>query len=560
MATNGITTLGDRTFLFGGSSGIDTSALIEAAYNQRKSEADKIDVQITGNTSKSGALSQLQELGTSIQSSLKALQKNYSVLASNSSFDSRTGTLSSSSSTSPTSLISVSIDSGTALGNYNIEVQQKALAHKVAGNSTTTDKDLDLAYTGTFDIGVAGGATSTVNVTSDMSLSELATAINAFKDTTGVSASVVKTSETGYALVMTAVDTNKQIQVSNISGNDVLQNLGVLDGGGSFVDELQPAQGAILVVDNVTINRDDNDFSDVIDGININVLNQEPGTTLQLQVTNDTTAVKDQILNLVDSYNALRDFILTQQTVTDGEISEDSVLFGDSILKTMGSSLQSLIGGSYGAGGGNVETLAEIGITVGSDGKLTVDEVALDEMLLTNFDQVRNIFETTASVDNTEARIIANTSQTKEFSFALDVTYSGGAITDVSVGGDNTLFEISGSLIKGKAGTAYEGLSFAYVGTTSTTINVNISQGLADLMNSTLESYTSVTSGVIQNQKISLDEQNTTLQARADRVLERADDFRNKLIDKYAKFEAQISAAQTVLAQIRAILNINNDE
>jgi len=79
-------------------------------------------------------------------------------------------------------------------------------------------------------------------------------------------------------------------------------------------------------------------------------------------------------------------------------------------------------------------------------------------------------------------------------------------------------------------------------------------------MNSTLESYTSVTSGVIQNQKISLDEQNTTLQARADRVLERADDFRNKLIDKYAKFEAQISAAQTVLAQIRAILNINNDE
>jgi len=116
MATNGITTLGDRTFLFGGSSGIDTSALIEAAYNQRKSEADKIDVQITGNTSKSAALSQLQDLGTSIQSSLKALQKNYSVLASNSSFDSRTGTLSSSSSTNPTSLISVSIDSGTALG------------------------------------------------------------------------------------------------------------------------------------------------------------------------------------------------------------------------------------------------------------------------------------------------------------------------------------------------------------------------------------------------------------------------------------------------------------
>ena len=556
MATNGITTLGTRTFLFGGSSGIDTSALIEAAYNQRKAEADKIDIKVSGNTDRIAALSTLQDLGSSIQNSLSSLKKNYSVLASKSSFDARTGTLSSSSSTTPTSLLSVAIAPGTDLGSFDIEVQQKAQAHKVGGNNATVDKNADLTYTGTFDIGVVGGTSVSINVTSDMSLSELATAITAQKGTTGVTASVLKTSESGYQLILSSVDTNKQIEVTNITGNDVLQNVGVLDGGGGFVNELQTAQGAIIVVDNVTINRDNNDFSDVLDGISLNVLNAEPGTTLQLAITTDTSSVKGDILDFVDSYNALRDFILSQQAVSNGET--DAVLFGDSLLKTMGSSLQALVATSYGASGGNYETLAEIGLKVNSDGTITVDEEVLDLALLDKFDQVRDIFETTATFDNTQFRAVANTSQTKSFSFAMDITYSGGAITDVSIGGDNTLFNINGTLLQGKAGTAYEGLSFAYVGTSNATVNIDISQGFADMMNSALEDYTSVTSGVIQNEKISLDEQNTDLQARAARVLERADDFRNRLIDKYAQFEAQISAAQTILAQIRAILNIND--
>ena len=559
MTTNGITTLGNRTFLFGGASGIDTSALIEAAYNQRKAEADKIDIQVTKNTNRMNALGTLQTLGQSVQDALSSLKKNYSILnTAASSFDARSGTLSSSSSTSPTSLVQVAIDPATPLGSYEIEVQQKAQAHRVGGNSLTADNNADLLYTGTFDIGVTGGTAKTISVTSDMSISELAASINAEKATTGVTASVLKTSETGYQLVLSGVETNKQIEVTNITGNDVLQNLGVLDGGGLFVNELQTAQPATILLDNVPVTRDDNDFSDLIDGISLTVLNSEPGTKIQLQVTNDTSSVKDDILNFVDAYNAMRDFVLTQQQVSDGQVSEEAVLFGDFMVKNMGTSLQALVAGSYGASGGNLETLAELGLKVGSDGKFTVDENVLDNALTNNFDEVRAIFETTATVDNSEFRVVANTSQTTSMSFALDITYSGGAITDVSVGGDNTLFDISGTLITGKAGTAYEGLSFAYVGTTSATVNVSFTQGAADLMSNTLENYTDVVGGLIQDEKVRLDAQNTELNLRSDRILERAADFRERLIDKYAKLEAQMSAAQTILAQIQAILNINN--
>lgn len=561
MATNGITTLGNRTFLFGASSGIDTSALIEAAYKQRKAEADKIDVKVTNNTNRMTALSTLQSLGQAVQDSLSSLKRNYSILnADTSAFDSRTGTLSSSSTTPATNLVNVTIDPGTPLGSYEIEVSSKATAQRVGGNSSTANKDADLGYAGTFDIVAAGGTASTINVTSDMSISEIASAVNAVKGTTGVSASVLKTSESGYQLILSATNTNKAITVSNITGTDALQNLGVIDSGGAFVNELQPAQGATVLFDGVPVTRDDNDFSDVLDGINVNVLNAEPGTKIQLQVTNDTSTVKNDIMSFTEAYNNLRDFILTQQKVTDGEVATDAVLFGDTMLKNMATSLQNLIGGSYGQGSGNLETLQELGIKVGSDGKLTVNESTLDDALLNNFDQVRSIFETAATVDNAEFKIVTNNSQTKSMSFALDITYSGGAITSVFVGGDNSLFDVSGTLITGKAGTIYEGMSFAYVGTSSTTVNVDIKQGLADLFSNTANNYTDSVKGLFQDEINRLDEINTQLEDRSAQVLERANSFRENLIDKYARLESQMSAAQTTLAQIQAILNAGNND
>ncbi|MFA7276644.1 MAG: flagellar filament capping protein FliD [Pseudobdellovibrionaceae bacterium] len=561
MATNGITTLGTRTFLFGGASGIDTSALITAAYNQRKAEADKIDVQISDNTARMTAIEELQTLGQAIQTNLADMKKNYSILAgSDSLFDARTGTLASSSTTDATNLVTVAIDPGTTLGSYEIEVQQKAQAHRVGGNSATADKTANLGYTGTFDIAAAGGTATTINVTSDMSLEELATAINAQSTTTGVGASVLKVSESGYQLLLTATNTNKAISVTNITGNDVLQNLGVLSAGGAFVNELQPAQGALIEIDGVPIARDDNDFSDVITGINLTVKNAEPGTILQLNIENDTSTVKDGILNLVDSYNALREAIAAHQVVSDtGEVADEAVLFGDSMLKTFSSAIQGLVGSNYGTGGGNLETLAELGLTLGSDGVFEVDESTLDNALLSNFDEVRDIFETQVSFDNTQFRVVSNTSKLADVNIALDITYSGGAITNVAVGGDNSLFTINGTLIQGATGSIYEGLSFAYVGTSSTTVNLSIDQGFADLMNSTLEDYVSTVSGLFQQEKVRLDELNGDLGDRADRVLERADDYRERLIEKYASYEAQIAAAQTTLAQLQAILGTNND-
>ena len=560
MTANTITTLGSRTVISGGASGLDTAALATAAYNQRKLPSDSLLTKISNNTKKTASYSQLQSLAQAVQTSLSAMKKNYSILNTSSSvFDSRAGTLSSSSSTPANNLVDVTINPGTSLGSYEIEVQDKAQAHKVGGNTATTDKTVALGYTGTFDITVAGGTASTINVTSGMSLSDLATAINAQKTTTGVGAAVVKTSNTGYQLVLSADATNKQISVTNITGNDVLQNLGVLDSGGAFANPIQTAQGATITLDGVPITRDSNDFSDLIDGVNLTVKNAEIGTKIGLKIENDVTSVETGVQAFIDAYNTFRDFVTTNQTVVNNVASEDALLFGDFTMKSLSKDIQGLLAGNFGSSSATIRNLRDVGITIDADNHLQLDETKFEKAATSNYSEVVALFQTSAISDNSNFKMSANTSNTQSLSAAIDITYSGGAITNVSVGGDNTLFDITGATIKGKTGTVYEGMTFAYVGTTSTTVNFSIEQGLSDLLNNRIDTYSNVVSGSIQSLKTGLDKQNTDMQSRSDRILERASDFRDRLLEKYAGYEAKIAASKTILAQIQAILNAKSN-
>ena len=84
-----------------------------------------------------------------------------------------------------------------------------------------------------------------------------------------------------------------------------------------------------------------------------------------------------------------------------------------------------------------------------------------------------------------------------------------------------------------------------------------MTQGFADLSANALDKFTNAVNGIIKSQTDSLERENTNYNARADRVRERAADFRDRLIERYGRFEALINRNETVLSQIRAILNIN---
>ncbi|OFW87035.1 MAG: hypothetical protein A3J37_02225 [Alphaproteobacteria bacterium RIFCSPHIGHO2_12_FULL_45_9] len=561
MATNGITTLGNRTFLFGGASGIDTSSLITAAYNAKKSQADKIDVQVKKNVAKFEAYDKIKTLSNAVKTSLANIQKNYSILAGNTDlFDQRTGSLSTNTAVSATSLVDVKLDPGTTLGAHEIIVQTKGQAQRVTSDSSTSATD-PLGYTGSFSIGIAGKTASSVNVTSGMTLTDLAAAINTSSSTTGVTATIAKVSDTSYQMVLTGSDINKAIQITGVTGTDVMQSVGVTDGLGGYPNILQPAQPTSIKVDGITYSRDSNSFSDIITGVTINVKSADPATTINLSVENDNSGVKAGIQSFITSYNALRDYIKSQQVVSDkGTLDSSVVLFGDTVMENLNRSLQGILGGSYGSGGTTLSTLRNVGITLDTDNKLVMDETKFDTALIDKFSEVRDIFQAKVTVDNTEFRMTKNTSTNGNQNFAMQITMSGGVINGVSVGGDSSLFDFSNGTITGKAGTTYEGMSFAYIGTTDTTVNINIQSGLSDTLSSTIDKFSDALNGDLTKEMNRISSQNTQLEQRSSRVLERAAAYRESLISKYAAFESKLAQAQTVLAQLQAITKSNNKD
>jgi flagellar hook-associated protein 2 len=556
-----VSQVGTRVFVGGTASNIDTNALIDAAVQQKNIRADRLQIEIDENVNQINAYSELETLAANIKTSLDALKGNPSIFDENDSvFDLKSGTVLTSDGSDFSSIADIVIDKEAVPGTYDIEVIQAAQAQQVIGTNATLNPDGDKNYNGSFSIGLSGGASSNITVTNDMSLNEIAAAINTTTNVSGVAAAVIKTSENEYQLLLSGQEENQTIVIGNVTGTSVMFQLGVTDGAGGFNSELQVPQSAIIEFDNVTITRDDNNFDDLIDGIAINVRNEAPGTILSLEVGNDTSGVKDAILNFIEAYNAFRDFVSQNQQISaNGVVNENAALFGDGLLSGLSAQYADILGQNFG-NGGDIQTIRDLGITIGNEGKLVLsDEAVLDNALLNNFEEVQAAFASSSQSDDSNFAMLGNTSSLSSQSIVFNITMSGGNITGVSANGTSNLFDISGTSIIGKKGSIYEGLRFSFQGSSSTTVNFELGQGLADRLINSVVGYTNSIDGLIIQEKAGLQQENTNKAEDIREIRDRSEAFRERQIEKYAEFEARLQQLETLRDQIRAILGTDDD-
>jgi flagellar hook-associated protein 2 len=557
--TSTVSTSGSTTYLTGTISGLDTDSLIEAAVAQKTARADTLDAKVTTNTTKISAYQSLQSLLTDITDSLSSLKSvAYSSLStSGNAFDEKSAYLTASDGSDATDVIAVSADDDAVAASYEVTVTQLAKAMKVA--STAQDASAALGVSGDFTIGVEGGTSATIAITSDMTLTGLAAAINAQSGTTGVNATLLKVDDGDYRLVLSASDTDVDIQVTDTSG--AAQAIGLTDSDGAFANVLQSAQPAIVTIDGLEVTSSSNQLTDTIPGLSISLLQATTGQTITLDIEPNYEDVKTAVTDFITAYNALRDFIDTNQTVgSDGTVADDAVLFADSILRGVTKQLSSVLSTSPTSADDTVGNLAALGITLNADNQLELsDETTLDNLLLENLDSLQDFFETKFTTSDSALKLLKNATSAS-LSFTLDVSVTDGAITDVTVGGESGLFTVSGNRIVGASGTIYEGLSFALVATQSTSIDVNLQQGFADLVTTLLDSYANSSTGVIQKQIQSLNDTNTALSDKSDQIRDDAETYRTKLVQKYSAMEQELYAAQVLQQQIKAILGSSSDD
>jgi flagellar hook-associated protein 2 len=539
-----VTTSGTNT-----STGIDWNLLIQAAVNAKLAKATAVSTKITANQAKITAYQKLQTDLSKLSSDLASLSTSVINPFAINAFAARAATIGATGNVNAASVLSMSVENGAATGDHTLQISQIATAQKVAG-ATQSSQTTPLGFSGTFSLGLSGGSSASITVTSGMTLQDVADAINSQSATSNVGASVVQVSSGSFELVLTGTQDAADISYSSTAGDDIFNNLGVTDNTGAFSNVLQTAQAAKFTLDGIPLTRNSNEITDVLSGVTFDLLQPTPsGTSLNISIGADTDKITSALQTFVTDYNAFRDDVIAQQnTNSDGTASSNSVLFGDGTMRQIMTQIEQVLGTSV-----NGLTMSNIGLSFNVQNELALNTGTLSTVLSTNLSGVTALLSAQTRTSSSQLSVV-NTGTSPE-SFTLDVTVdSSGNLTGASVGGDSSLFTISGNSIVGKSGTIYAGMAFTYTGSTAQSIVVTSTSGLATQI-AQIAKDASANSGSLQTQIDSLQTQDGTMQQKVNDINTAAAAFQNQLEAQYAKYQAAIQSADNTLNYLTALLN-----
>jgi flagellar hook-associated protein 2 len=279
------------------------------------------------------------------------------------------------------------------------------------------------------------------------------------------------------------------------------------------------------------------------------------GATINISIEPDTDSIATAIETLVTDYNAFRDYVLSQQaTSSDGTASSDAVLFGDGTLRDIMMQITDALNTSIGG-----LSLADLGLSFDENNNLEFDSSTLATTLTDNLDGVISLLSTRLTTSSSSLSVV-NTSASPPSSFTLDIVMdSSGTLSSVSVGGDSSLFTVSGNSIIGASGTDYAGIAFTYSGSTSQSITVTSTIGIASLLNSIAENASNDTDGTLQSLISDLETRDDTLQEKADDITSAASTYEANLKVRYAQYQAAIESANSTLDYLEALLNASSN-
>lgn len=562
LSVGSLSTSTGATRLFGTNSKIDTETLVKAAYDAKRLPAVRLERKIEANDAKVAAYGELKGLLEDLKSSLAGLRNPPGVLGVRDNlFEAKEAYLTSSTTTPATSLVGVDIEPGAASGSFTLAVERLATAEKrsaasVATSTTTLAQgwNAGAAFAGELRLGLAGGTERTIAVDGDMTLGDLKEAINAVASETGVRANVLKLGDGDHRLMLTGAETGKALSLANGSGDDVLGRMGL--------STVQAAQTSRVLVDGVPVERSGNTITDLNEGMTISLFKADAGTTITVGVEPALAPIKDSIVDFVDAYNAVRGFVERTTALDDaGKAQEGAVLLGDRVLRSLTDSLAGLVGESVaGAQAGRLATLRDVGITLDESNRLVIDDATLDKKLLADLDGVRGVFEFGFTASSADVRVLSRTNALRDTSFNLAIVDANGDGQPESASFDGVAAEIVGGRIRGAAGSAYEGLELAWVGQGSDSITIGVRTGIADRLFNAVDDALHEARGPLQRQIEDLGDVSETYRQQIAVIDERAEAARNLLIERFTAMETALALANTMLAQVRAQMNMTNSD
>ena len=368
----------DYVQALGAGAGFDTKKIVEALVNAERAPAEaRIKSRIAESESKISGLGQAVSILNVVKDAALRLNdaKDFQTFAV---------------SNSQTSAFSATSTTSARAGSNNITVSQIAQEQRSVSNGFASETAAFTAESFTLSLSVGSTSATTTEITvTDASLQGTVSAINAAN--LGVTAEIVDTGVAGDRY---------RIQLIGETGAEQAFSLTSDDDSISF-SSVQAATDAQLNVNGIEFTRSTNVIDDVLTGVSLTVNTVTDGAA-HLNISQDNSQARANIVDFVAIYNE------AQRQMKDlANSSIDGALAGDSIFRSLTSSLRNIVLGSSSSGSGDISNLSDMGISVARTGELVVDDTKLDDALAYSYSDVIQMFSANTDDQSTSSSDVA---------------------------------------------------------------------------------------------------------------------------------------------------------
>ncbi len=376
---------------FGGlASGLDTRAIIDALVAIERRPITALEQKKTALGRQKSLFGDLRGLLDRLSTAAKALKTTTDFLQMKAASDDE-------------DVLTATASSSATPGTHAFRVMALATAQV---NSSNGSASASASLGGTGELMLHVGGNDIPIAVNAPTLESIAAAINTADHEldTGVRADVIDTGNTANG----GAQRYQLVVRSTTTGAEGAFQLEYVDGAAAFQTVIQevaanvrtPGQDAAIQLfsgtgtnpTGITVYRSSNTIGDLIPGVTIDLKSADPTKNVTVAITTDAEATAKKVQDFVDAYNKVVDFF-AEQNALDAEGKAKNPLFGDPTLRSMRSSLRSIVGGSV-AGTGNeaFQLLSQVGVTSDKDGKLTFNRGKFDEALANDETAVAAVF------------------------------------------------------------------------------------------------------------------------------------------------------------------------
>lgn len=365
--------------------------------------------------------------------------------------------------------------------------------------------------------------------------------------------------QTLYGDVTASVTSDGKIQVvDNATGTSQLSvslqtsltgaNPGTLDfgtfGAAGAIRKyvLQQGEDAAFTVDGVSMTSSTNAVTTAIPGVTLNLLGEDPNTTVTVNVDRDKKGIEDKVTAMLTAFNDVIGFVNSQMTYDATSKKTGGPLFGNNTLKAIKLKLQNLM--QQRVGSGTYQYLSQTGIKIGSDNKYTLDTTTFETALSTNFNEVVSLFADSGTSTSSSFQYSNSSRATVSGSYAINVSQLSplaGTIDGYAATANGDSLSLSNSA------SGANGLGITYSGATAPdSATFTFSRGIASLLETEVYNITDASNGQLTLQQ-------NAAQSTIDRMNTKITSTQDLIDQKMAQLQKQFEAMETAVTKVQAM-------